>query len=576
MVEVTFKNQDMSVDVEVGTKLITAIRKAGLELETPCNGRGKCGKCKVEVEGDLAPPSREEMRFIAGEEKIRLACLARIKGDVEISLTETQQELQSIQDDYYTSTEVDSRVQTISLTPANKDSSNPLAEMTNYNPQNLATYQQLGSLESKRLTAEELTGVVYDQQLLDVRTEIDDILGVAIDIGTTGLTLILVNLQTGTVINQISGLNSQVELGGDVLSRITYCMEEEEGLALLQQKIIKQINELISQLVGNDFANHDLYYLTCAGNTTMLHLLAGVNPASIARTPYRSIFLDSLDLQAPELGIKINPQGRITLLPSASSYIGADIVAGLTAIDFSTEEATLFIDIGTNGEIVVKVGEEIAATSTAAGPALEGVNISCGSRAQPGAVETCNLDDELNLSYSTIGGEQAKSICGSGLIDLVANLVQQNIISKTGRFNQELSSQLDGRLEDKTFYLTEDVYLTQQDIRQLQLAKGAIATGINMLLEELATSISEIDKIVIAGGFGYHLNINSLQIIGLIPAKFEGEVSFVGNTSARGAQEALINQQRLDEMEKLQQEIKVVELSTKPEFQDRFIQQLNF
>jgi uncharacterized 2Fe-2S/4Fe-4S cluster protein (DUF4445 family) len=218
----------------------------------------------------------------------------------------------------------------------------------------------------------------------------------------------------------------------------------------------------------------------------------------------------------------------------------------------------------------------MAASSTAAGPALEGMNISCGLRAEAGAIDSFNIDEEYNIAFTTIGDKEAKGICGSGLIDIAASLINRNIILKSGRFNKNLPEKLAFRLVDKKFYITEEIYISQNDIRQIQLAKAAIASGIIMLLKELNINIESIEEAVIAGAFGYHLNSESIKTIGLIPQGFKGEINFVGNSSVEGARLALINKQKLREMSKIKENIKVVELSVKQEFQDYFVKEISF
>jgi uncharacterized 2Fe-2S/4Fe-4S cluster protein (DUF4445 family) len=309
----------------------------------------------------------------------------------------------------------------------------------------------------------------------------------------------------------------------------------------------------------------------------MLHLFAGINPHSIAKAPYRSVFLNKVDIDAKDIEIEINQNGIVTLLPSVSSYVGADILAGVAATDFHRKEhSSIFIDIGTNGEIVVISGGNLAATSTAAGPALEGMNISCGCRAEEGAIDTFSIDESYSISFTTIGGAPSKGICGSGLIDVVASMVKREIVLPNGRFNSNLSPEIENRLKDKKFYITKDIFISQRDIRQIQLAKGAIAAGVSMLLSELNISIEEVQEVVIAGAFGYHINPDNIKVIGLIPKGFNGDITFVGNSSIEGARLALINKEVIKTIENFKQYINVLELSTKDSFQDYFVKALSF
>ena len=522
MVSVKFKNEDITIEVEKGTKLSECIRIANLSIETPCNCMGLCNKCKVKVIGEVSPPSVAEQNFILEEENIRLACITEVKGDVEVELINTSKELKTINSG--------------------------------------------DSIE-----------VEVDNNILDLASETTDILGVAIDIGTTGLSAYLVDLHSGKILNKISTLNPQTEFGSDVLSRIAFAINNERGTEILRDSIVNEVNNMVKKLVSNNYEVENIYRIMIAANTTMLHFFAAVNPSSIARAPYKATFLNKMDLASSEIGISINKEGIITLLPSASAYVGADILAGIVATDFYRKKnSSIFIDIGTNGEIVAISEGKMAATSTAAGPALEGMNISCGSRAEEGAIDSFSIDEEYNVSFTTIGNSKAKGICGSALIDIAAHMVEKEIILKSGRFNKNLNDKISDKVRDKKFYITEDIYISQKDIRQIQLAKGAIAAGMSMLLKEINIALEMVEEVVIAGAFGYHINAESIKTIGLIPKGFKGEITFVGNSSIEGARLALINKGILETIISFEDKIEVVELSTKDTFQDYFVEALSF
>lgn len=536
MAKVSFKQQGIVIEAEPGTRLSDCIRKAKLSIETPCNCMGSCGKCIVKTFGELEKPSQEEKSFLMNRLGFRLACLAKIKGNVEVEFVKTHKALKTINRGYSIEVEVDSEIK------------------------------------------KENNGVAYKGHLIHIDKDIKAVLGAAVDIGTTGISLYLVDLETGEILNKISCLNPQTEFGSDVLSRITFVINNEKGTEILKHSVTEKINELLVKLTEDcGFDKKTIYRVIIAANTTMLHLFAGVNPSSIAKAPYEAVFLDRKDFKAKDIGISINNNGFVTLLPSASSYVGADILAGVAATAFHKKvHASIFIDIGTNGEIVAIADGKLAGTSTAAGPALEGMNISCGSRAEEGAIDTFLIDDEFNLSYTTIGNVKPKGICGSGLIDIAAQLVLREIILPSGKFNSTLPEKFRTRLVDKRFYITEDIYISQKDVRQIQLAKGAIAAGVTMLLEELGLSIEKVHEVVIAGAFGYHINEESIKTIGLIPKGFSGEVTFVGNSSVEGARLALLNKKFIKDIEILQYSVKIVELSTKDSFQKHFVEALSF
>jgi Uncharacterized metal-binding protein len=570
---VHFTKEDLSIEVNEGERLSACIRAAGLTLETPCNGLGRCGKCRVKSWGNLYPPEKSESAFVNVSD-IRLACMARVRGEVWIELPLKVNQLKTINQGFAIEVEVDSPVQQV-LLPAPEKTSQAYLERVPYNSNSMDIYQKAGQLE--QTGSLQRYGILIDNWLVDLGAEPGEILGVAVDIGTTGISAYLLDLATGEILRKESCLNPQTEFGGDVLSRISYCLENPQGPDQLREAILGKINVLVTDLAGSLKRAKRVYHVVIAGNTTMLHFVLGVYSGSIAKSPYRPVFLEQIDLKAREVGIQICPEGRVTLLPSASGYVGADILAGVMATAFEKKNyPAVFLDIGTNGEIVANLDGRLIATSTAAGPALEGMNISCGCRAEEGAIDTFFIDENFELQFTTIGGSSPTGICGSGLIDITAALVKRKIVLANGRFNPNLDSRIKARVRDKKFYLTEMLYISQRDIRQIQLAKGAIAAGVTLLLEEAGISLDAIEEAVIAGAFGYHINPESIREIGLLPKEFKGKITFVGNSSAEGARLALINKSAMAEISKLKNRIELLELSTNPRFQDYFIKALGF
>jgi uncharacterized 2Fe-2S/4Fe-4S cluster protein (DUF4445 family) len=570
---VHFTKEDLSIEVNTEDRLSECIRAAGLTLETPCNGLGLCGKCRVKAWGDLSPSEELESGFIDAT-NVRLACLARVRGEVWIELPPKGNQLKTINQGVAIEVEVDSSVKQVLLS-APERTAQPYLERLPSSSGSVDIYRKAGRLEQGGI--QQVYGVLFDNCLIDLGPESGEILGVAIDIGTTGISAYLLDLASGEILQKESCLNPQSEFGGDVLSRISYCLENTQGPDQLREAIIGKLNELVIALTGNASRAERVYQVVIAGNTTMLHFVLGIYPGSIARAPYRPVFLEQVDLKASETGLLICPEGRVTLLPSASGYVGADILAGLVATAFDKKDyPAIFLDIGTNGEIVANLGGRLIATSTAAGPALEGMNISCGCRAEDGAIDSFLIDDDFELHFTTIGATSPKGICGSGLIDITAAMVKRKLVLASGRFNLNLDPRIKARVRDKKFYLTEELYISQTDIRQIQLAKGAIAAGVTLLLEEAGLPLEAIEEAVIAGAFGYHINPDSIRVIGLLPKGFKGKITFVGNSSVEGARLALINKGVLPQIKELKNRIEVLELSTNPRFQDYFVKALGF
>ncbi|MSU02657.1 ASKHA domain-containing protein [Tissierella pigra] len=572
---VKFTKENIDVEVETGSFLLDAIRKTKLKMETPCNGMGFCGKCKVIIKkGQLSEPSSKEREIIDESKNERLSCMAKVLGNVEVGLIHNEKSLKTVHKGFSIDVAVDSSIKSIKLPSIHREKSIPYVDSLNYSFNSVELYKKISHMEENDST--EIWGVVFKEELMDIGNCEKKILGVGIDIGTTGVSYYLINLKDGEIIERYSSLNPQTQYGGDVLTRISYCMENPLGASEMQELIIEDINNSIEILLGSIYNKDDIYHIIVSANTTMIHLLLGISPVSLSKAPYRSIVLSPKNIKANHINIKSNKEAILSIIPSASSYVGGDIVSGIIASDFQNNKEAIFIDIGTNGEMAAIKDGEIICTSTAAGPALEGMNIECGCRAEKGAIESFDIDEDYNIQFTTIEDENPTGICGSGLIDIAAALVKRNILMKSGRWNKNLDSKIKDRLVDKKFYITEDIYISQKDIRQIQLAKGAIAAGVILMLEEMELNIEEIPKIYIAGSFGYHVNPNSIKIIGLIPNGFNGEIYFLGNTSLEGARLALINKEYLEKAYTIRREMKVLELSMGEKFQDVFISQLNF
>jgi uncharacterized 2Fe-2S/4Fe-4S cluster protein (DUF4445 family) len=572
---VTFSGSKLTAQAARGETLLSCIRRSGLGVESTCDGRGVCGKCRVVAHGKLSPPDDTEREHLVGESaEVRLACRAKVLGNVSVTISDAWTQLQSVFGPQYRTVALDSPVKRVLLPDKGLDS-RPYAETL---PFRITDPRVLDKIAMGDRNQDPAFGVAFENELLDIRIDQNPVLGAAVDIGTTSLSLYLFDLDSGEFLGKSSALNPQTSYGGDVITRINYCRENPDGVSVLQSELIRQLGVMLDEALGQGRSRDQVYLMTAAGNTTMLHILAGVNPLSLALAPFRPTFLKPLVLEGERSGLPIHPRGRVILLPGASAYIGADIVGGLAAIDYrACTRSSLFIDIGTNGEIVLIEGpDRLLGTSCAMGPALEGMNISCGCRAVPGAIDSVILGDDKVPQLTTIGGLAPVGICGSGLVDLVAVLVGSGLIAPSGAFNPEADKRLTARLHGNRYQLTDKVFLSQKDIRQVQLAKSAAITGILTLLGEAGRSVSDLEHIIVGGSFGYHLNPENLKRIGLLPGEYTGKITFVGNSSLSGASLAMLNQEILREMERLAPLIKVLDLSSHPDFRDYFISHLDF
>lgn len=415
--------------------------------------------------------------------------------------------------------------------------------------------------------------------------------GVCFDIGTTTAAGILCNLETGEIIDKIAKTNPQIEFGMDVISRITFCSKDGRGTDFLRKKITDCINEIIDELSDNQRINSDcIIKAVICGNTAMSHIFAGYNPYKLAKAPFTAEYEGALTLSQRQSMLKISKTANVLVLPNIAGHIGGDITAGIIATGLlEKKHLTLFIDIGTNGEIVITDGIRSFACSAAAGPAFEGAAVLHGMRAADGAIERIIIE-EGNVYFHTIGECQPKGLCGSGIIDGVAQLLKAGIIDKTGRMlTPEKAKARKSPYAEHIAYLSgllcftvgygpdgQPIVITQKDIREVQLAKGAVAAGIKLLLDEMEASADDIKQLIVAGAFGNYIDVESAVSIGLLPDIKRENITFAGNTAGIGAAMTLMSERELDKAVNIPDRIEYVELSDKENFQDVFIKSMEF
>ncbi|HEY3373145.1 MAG TPA: ASKHA domain-containing protein [Prolixibacteraceae bacterium] len=392
--------------------------------------------------------------------------------------------------------------------------------------------------------------------------------GVAIDIGTTTLVFYFVNLVTGAIIETRAVVNPQKKFGADVISRINFAATAEGGLETLQKEILKAINLQLDHFIGmGEVMGKELVKITIAGNTTMLHLLLGIDPLPIALAPFRPAFVDEQILKGSQLGLHCHPEAEIKILPSIAAYVGADIVAGLASIKPSEEfQRFLFLDIGTNGEMALVTPENIWCCATAAGPAFEGANISCGMSAVEGAISVFGAD-----GYQVIGNAVPVGLCGSGLIDVVAHLVETRLVTSDGSMAEDFVI-----VPENNHSGAKGIVLTQQDIREVQLAKAAIMAGLKVLLKKASLTFEDLDVLFLAGGFGNYVYMASCIIIGMLPQEMEHRTLSLGNTSGTGALLSLKSVQFDQVIQDIRRRSCYVELSEDEDFVMDYVMSMDF
>jgi len=558
MAKVTFPEAELSVEVPPGTTLLEAARLAGVIIEAPCNGAGSCGKCLVQVEPAALPNLLQKGRHRLPETDaargLVLSCEAEVVGDLIVRTIQREQH------------------QTLRIISSGVG--RPLARSPFI----------AKSFDATRDVTRVMGG--GDELALESGNTTHALLGVVVDIGTTTLSASLVDLLSGRELACAGALNPQSHHAQDVLSRIRFAASEE-GLRTMHAALIEEIRRLIGSLTSEaGIGTERIYELVFSGNTCMLHLATAENPASLGKFPYHSRLSGNEHRPAESLGLPAAPGALVYLPPVISAFVGPDITSGLLATSLaSLPGGTLLVDIGTNGEMVIGNNGRLFATSTAAGPAFEGMNIGCGMRASAGAIESFSIGDQGTVTLKTIGDQEAVGICGSGLMDIVAQLFASGVVSASGRFcapseEATLAPGLRGRLVRQDgkplFRITEKVSVSQKDLRQVQLAKGAIRAGIEFLLGKVGLGAGSVDRVLIAGSFGYHLQAESLLTIGLLPPEFAGKIEFVGNTSQSGGEAFLLNEAARTEMAEVVTAIEVVDLASFPDFDRCFVQCLGF
>lgn len=529
MNKVIISQTKQQIFCQSGDNLRTVLLKAGVFIESPCAGKGLCGKCKVKiVSGNVSSMTKTEKDLLGKDEiqqGIRLACLTEVDGDVELEILYKERTHKVLTKGY----------------------------LPNFEREN----QNKGY-------------------------------GVVVDIGTTTVVLGLIHLASGKEIATASALNAQKQYGLDVLSRITYEYENpEDGVQQLQKTIVQLLNQLLYDVcVQARIDRKDVKEIDISANCTMMHMLLGEDAKSIGRAPYKPVFTEAKRIRAKEIGIEAGEDTMLYCLPAVSAYIGADIVAGAYVCELQKETGNvLFVDIGTNGEIVLTVDGRLFCCSCAAGPALEGMNISSGMRASEGAIEDVYLT-ETGIQLEIIGEQEPIGICGSGILAAIREGLNTKIIKKNGVFiKKETLEQSDYRYSfirkngnKREFLLSEDpeIVVTQADVRQVQLAKGAILSGFVGLLNQAGICMEELQKVIVAGQFGSHLPKESLIGVGILPREVEERLVYVGNSSKTGAYMALMSETVKKEMEELAQKMEYIELSQIPNYEQIFAKSMIF
>ncbi|MFH1624896.1 MAG: ASKHA domain-containing protein [Pseudomonadota bacterium] len=619
---VIFQPLGVKIDVTAGTSLLEASTKAGVYVNSLCGGEGVCGKCRVQISRGHAPPNARSISFLSREEiqdAFLLACQTEVRDNLEVwvppeARLEEEQILttdrivsydlpqdiplgDSIQPPSLLYMPITQKLFLLLPQPTLSDNISDLDRVQReirkkiqvpYLETSLITLKGLASVLRKNNWQVTATLHPKDEHCLEVLyLEGGDTClanyGIALDIGTTTIAAQLVDLRSGSILGVKASHNQQARYGEDVISRMVFACERD-GITRIHQAVVDTANSLIDALLKEHGVNaNNVTALTAAGNTTMAHLFLGLEPCTIRFEPYIPTANAFPPVSAAELNLHLHPRGVVTCIPGVSSYVGGDITAGVLASGLcNSPQVSALIDIGTNGEIVIGNNEWLVCCSASAGPAFEGSGTKCGMRATLGAIQKVIIEED-QVRYETIANGKPRGICGSGLIDAIAELFRNHIIDPSGKFPRGSSDQrIRATDENVEFVLApggetetgRDVVITEGDISNLIKSKAAILAAMRVLLKSVGLSFTDLEKIFVAGGFGNYLNVEKAIFIGLLPDVPIERIEFIGNSSLTGARMALLSRHALARAKSLASQMTYFELSVNPEFMNEFVASL--
>ncbi|MCX5687183.1 MAG: ASKHA domain-containing protein [Candidatus Omnitrophica bacterium] len=618
---ITFLPEHKAVYIDRGTDLLTAALKTGIHIYNSCGGEGVCGRCKVVVKkGIYITEDSGRISEKEREEGYVLACRTTPESDMEVLVPEESMlgdleilteeikttrlaglytPVEEIEEEHYKaalkifkhgplSTKIFLKLPKPTIDDNSGDADRLLREIKKQHKE--INVIQMGLSNIKRLprllreSDWKVTATLGNRNkttevvLIEPGDRSRENFGVAVDIGTTTIVAYLVDLNSQKVLGTKASYNPQVDFGEDVISRIIFA-QHEKGLEKLHHAVIDTVNSLIDNMIKEaSLTLDDVTAVISAGNTTMTHLLLKIDPTQIRKDPYIPAVNFMPIIRASEAGIKINPRGLLMCLPCIGSYVGGDIVAGVLASGmYKIKDISLFIDLGTNGEVVLGNKEWLLACSTSAGPCFEGGGLTSGMRAMKGAIQNISIKNNF-LEIETIGNLPPKGICGSGIVDIISELLKNKIIDRSGKIKENKICKVRDSEGAKELVLVEakdsatlkDITIDENDIKNLMHSKGAIYTGIEVLLKEAGFNKSDIKHVFIAGGLGTALNIRSAINIGLLPDLPEKNFVFLGNTSVSGAKACLLSSEAMDYAEIIANKMTYLDLSTSSSFMNNY------
>jgi uncharacterized 2Fe-2S/4Fe-4S cluster protein (DUF4445 family) len=602
---------------KTGTRVLEAAEELGVGIRSECGKEGTCGKCRIIVVSgsnllnDLAPVEKELLTQQEIQDKYRLSCATRIdvrdptvRGIVTVFVpSESRLGVRRIQ--------VKGMEQPVPLNPAIRKTHLTLEKPTISKPiaddeQLLTMLEATTGMRDLKIRYEisrnlpkiireanwKVTATTWNEkEIIDIEPgdTTKDNYGAAVDIGTSKVVCFLVNLNTGEIMSSGMMENPQIQHGEDILSRISYASQGPENQQTMMKLVVDGINTVIESACKEvqGAKMNEVHEVTVVGNTAMTHLFLGIQPRFLSLAPYVPAMKRAIDVEAKKTGLRIHPEGNVHVLPCVAGYVGADAVADVIATAIhEKDEMSLLVDVGTNGEVFLGNKEELLSCSCAAGPAFEGTQIRYGMKAVTGAIEKVRITPKtLEVEYETIGDEKPIGLCGSALVDIVAGLLKAGAISTRGRFNEEtlktdrlIKTEDEGSIvalfviaRKNETAINRDITVSNKDISEIQLAKSALHTGCEILMQKKGIREKDIDHAYIAGAFGTYLNPENAKIIGLIPDIPTERITFAGNTALAGAKMALTSRAIRELADRLSRQIKYVELMVEEGFKREFI-----
>jgi uncharacterized 2Fe-2S/4Fe-4S cluster protein (DUF4445 family) len=608
--EVQFQPDGLRMIVPSGTLLSEVMKALGMKVQMPCGGEGTCGKCGVEIHPDPPEPGPPDILYLTIkeiEQGMRLACQTPVDRPMRVLVSPGMRVLggkilvDGLERAFDLNPPVTKTCVELPMPTLNDQASDLYRVKRALNLHHDCCELDIDLLRDMHSILRKadfiVTAVMAEGRLIGIETGDTSSrrYGMAFDIGTTTVVGTVLDLSSGRELSHASRLNAQVIYGEDTISRIKFVMENHHGLDDMTEKIRGVVNEIINEaaeLAG--IVSWEIYEAVFVGNTTMSHLLLGLDPSGLSQIPFVPVTDTAVNLRAKDAGISINPRGNIHVLPNIAGFVGSDTVGVMLACDYlEPGPVQLAVDVGTNGELALRRGGVMMVCSTAAGPALEGAALSCGMRAANGAIEHVRFT-EKDVECEVIGDAVPIGLCGSGIIDLMAELLDAGIVDQLGRLlsREELEGKISPLLLERVVTIDDqpafivsgvkgsdtirDVMITQKDIRQIQLAKGAISAGIALLLREMSLTVEDLELILLAGAFGNYIRKRSAQRIGLLPPVPEDRIRFVGNAASTGAKMALLSRSIRKNADRIRNEAKHVELAALPDFMTAFMDNMLF